>query len=243
MSEKKQKQIMIDLSKAESYFRGGGMTIINKNFHFLLDKNFMEINKSLASDDKEEKRIWKNHIFCNFFDNGLHIEGDLVECGVYKGFSCAVACNYLNFERYKNKKLFLFDTWDGIPDDQLDDIRKKYPEMNNKYKSEENLALVNERFKKFPNVIKVKGKIPESFKSISLPDKISFLHLDLNTHIGEILALEKLFSRMSKGAICLLDDFGETIGKEQMIHEKKWFLERNHYVCEIPTGQAFVIKH
>ena len=60
MSEKKQKQIMIDLSKAESYFRGGGMTIINKNFHFLLDKNFMEINKSLASDDKEEKRIWKN---------------------------------------------------------------------------------------------------------------------------------------------------------------------------------------
>ena len=171
------KEINIDLSKAESYFRGGGMTIINHNFHFLQDKNYMKIHQNLAMDNKEEKRIWKNHIYCSFFENGLHLDGDLIECGVYRGFASAVACNYLKFNEFKNKKLFLFDTWDGIPDDQLDNIRKKYPEMNNKYKSEENLQIVNKRFKNFNNVIKVIGKIPDSFNKIDIPKKISLMRI------------------------------------------------------------------
>ena len=57
MAEKKQKEITINLADAESYFRGGGMTILNKNFHFLQDKDYMTIHKDLASDAKEEKRI------------------------------------------------------------------------------------------------------------------------------------------------------------------------------------------
>ena len=243
MNKKKQKEVVINLSGAESYFMGSGMTILNRNFHFLQDKKFLKIHRELCMDEKEEKRIWKNHIYCSFFQNGLNIEGDLIECGVYRGFSSAVACHYLNFEKYKNKKLYLFDTWDGIPEDQLDSIRKQYPAMNNKYKGEENLNIVEERFKQFNNVVKIKGKVPDSLKSINLPNKISFLHLDLNTHIGEIGALEYVFSKLVQGAVCLLDDFGDTMGKEQMIHEKKWFEEKKCNICELPTGQAFVIKY
>ena len=40
----------------------------------------------------------------------------------------------------------------------------------------------------------------------------------------------------------LLDDFGILVAREQMLNEKKWFAERNYNVCELPTGQAFVIK-
>ena len=242
MVEKKNKEITIDLSKAESYFRGGGMTILNGNFHFLQNENFVKIHKELEIDNDEGKRIWKKHNFCSFFENALHLEGDLIECGVYRGFSSAVACHYLKFNNY-DKKLFLFDTWEGIPDDQLDSIRKKYPEMNKRYKSEDNLKIVHKRFSKFKNVITVKGKVPDTFDKIDVPKKLSFLHLDLNTHIGEIQALEYLFPKLVKGGVCLLDDFGITMGREQMIHEKKWFSERNYNICELPTGQAFVIKH
>ena len=31
----------------------------------------------------------------------------------------------------------------------------------------------------------------------------------------------------------ILDDFGITMGREQMIHEKKWFSERNYNICDI----------
>ena len=78
---------------------------------------------------------------------------------------------------------------------------------------------------------------------IKLPKKISFLHLDMNTHIGEIAALKVLFPRLAKGGVCLLDDFGMSLAKEQMLEEKKWFSKINYNICELPTGQAFVIKH
>ena len=237
------KEITIDLSRAESYFRADGMTILNRNFHFLQDTNFIKIHENLCDGTEEKKRIWKNHIYCSFFENGLKIEGDLIECGVYRGFASAVACHYLNFQKFTKKKLFLFDTWDGIPNDQLDNIRKQYDIINKKYKSKDNLLIVEKRFRKFKNVIKVKGKIPDIFKSIKLPKKISFLHLDMNTHIGEIAALKVLFPRLVKGGVCLLDDFGMSLAKEQMLEEKKWFSKINYNICELPTGQAFVIKH
>jgi len=243
MSEKiSDNKITIDLSKAKSHFRAEGMTVINRNFHFLQDENFMKVYNNLTNDEKEKSRIWKVHIFCNFFKHGLNLNGDLIECGVFRGFSSAVACNLFNFDQFNNKKLFLFDTWDGIPEDQLDELRKKNTNINKQYKLKENLMIVDERFKKFNNVIKVKGKVPDSFKKINLPKKISFLHLDMNTHIGEIAALERLFQRLVKGAVCLLDDFGVLVAREQMLNEKKWFAERNYNVCELPTGQAFVIK-
>ncbi len=235
-------KITIDLSKVNSHFRAEGMIVLNRNFHFLQDENFMKIYNALSNDGKEKSRIWKVHIFCSFFKHGLSLKGDLIECGVYKGFSSAVACNLFNFDQHIKKKLFLFDTWDGIPEDQMDEFRKKDPNINDKYKLKENLLIVDERFKKFKNVIKVKGKIPDSFKKINLPKEISFLHLDMNTHIGEIAALEKLFQKLVKGAVCLLDDFGILVAREQMLNEKKWFAERNYDLCELPTGQAFVIK-
>ena len=78
---------------------------------------------------------------------------------------------------------------------------------------------------------------------IILPKKISFLHLDMNTHKGEISALDYIFPKLVRGAICLLDDFGITMAREQMINEKKWFLNKNYHICELPTGQGFVIKY
>ena len=49
----------------------------------------------------------------------------------------------------------------------------------------------------------------------------------MNTHIGEIAALKVLFPRLAKGGVCLLDDFGMSLAKEQMLEEKKWFSKIN----------------
>ena len=48
MSEKiSDNKITIDLSKAKSHFRAEGMTVINRNFHFLQDENFMKVYNNL----------------------------------------------------------------------------------------------------------------------------------------------------------------------------------------------------
>ena len=75
------------------------------------------------------------------------------------------------------------------------------------------------------------------------PEKIAFLHLNLNAAQAEVSALEVLFDR----TLCLrgyivFDDFGHIRGKEQNVAETDWMNSRNYDVLEMPTEQALVIK-
>ena len=96
------KKITIDLSKVRSHFNADGMTVLDRIFYFLQNKNFMKIYDNLSSNREEKNKIRKVHIFCNFFKHGLNLNGDLIECGVYKGFISAVACNFFNFTQFPN---------------------------------------------------------------------------------------------------------------------------------------------
>ncbi len=48
----------------------------------------------------------------------------------------------------------------------------------------------------------------------------------MNSSIAEIGALEVLFDKMGKGAICILDDYGLQIAKEQTKVESEWIEKR-----------------
>ena len=102
---------------------------------------------------------------------------------------------------------------------------------------------MKDRFKNFKNVRIIKGRVPDVFEEIEMPKKISFLHLDMNSSTAEIGALEMLFDKMVRGAICILDDFGYSIAKAQAEHELEWFSRKGFMVCELPTGQGLVLKN
>ena len=122
--------------------------------------------------------------------------------------------------------------------EQIDANRSKIA----KYEDPSNLKKVEERFKGLHNVKIVKGKVPKIFHETKMPENVSFLHLDMNTSLGEIGALEFLYDKMVSGSICILDDYGHKIAAEQAIREYNWFRKRNCFVCEMPTGQALIIK-
>ena len=218
-----------------------GLIVKNRNLSFASDQKFMSLYQTLAEDEKERGKLWRLHVFVWAFINGLKVDGDLIECGVYRGFSSAIAVRYTDFEKLK-KRLLLFDTWEGIPDEQLDKGRNPNIETLIKYRDPDNYTKTKERFKDYKNVEIYKGKVPHVFSSVNIPKKISFLHLDMNTSIGEIGALDFLFNRVTPGGIVLLDDFGLVLAKEQMKNETAWFLERGYSICELPTSQALVIK-
>lgn len=243
MSKKKLIDTLKTLSEVKektngSFFTTGNLLVLNRNLTFLKDGKFVSIFKKLAENKQEQTRIWRVHVFLWAFINGLKLEGDLLECGVFKGFSSAVATQYTDFNS-KKKVLYLFDTWDGIPRDQLDPGRK---DIDN-YKDPSNYGKVKDRFKSFKNVRIIKGRVPDVFEEIEMPKKISFLHLDMNSSTAEIGALETLFDKMVRGAICILDDFGYSIAKVQAEHELEWFSRKGFMVCELPTGQGLVLKN
>lgn len=224
-----------------TFFSAEGMEIYGRNLSFARDEKFMSIFNKIAEDNKERGKIWRLHVFLWSFLNALKLDGDLIECGVWRGFCSSIATRYTNFEQI-NKTLYLIDTWDGIPEDQIDKERLGVCSFNERYKGSTNYEKVLKRFKSFPNVKIIKGRVPEIFNEIKTPNKISFLHLDMNAAIPEIGALEVLFKKMVRGSICLLDDYGADIAINQMKAELDWFTKKGYFVCELPTMQGLIIK-
>jgi predicted O-methyltransferase YrrM len=101
---------------------------------------------------------------------------------------------------------------------------------------------VQQKFVNYPQVRLVKGLIPDSFAG-NCPDKVAYLHIDLNQAPAEIAALDHLFDRMVPGGILILDDY-EWAGnyRNQKLAEDSWFEARHYRVMPLPTGQGLVIK-
>jgi O-methyltransferase len=93
------------------------------------------------------------------------------------------------------------------------------------------------RFEGYANLRVIKGVIPDVLDD-GCPDKISFLHLDMNAAKAEIGALEVLFEKMVPGGFVVLDDFGHSRHRNQFTAERAWFKAHGHEVLELPTGQG-----
>jgi O-methyltransferase len=66
-----------------------------------------------------------------------NIDGDIVECGVWKGGNILGIIEYLNFFQIKNKNVWLFDTFNGMTTPDIIDI-----DLNNN-KAIEMLSIPN----------------------------------------------------------------------------------------------------
>ena len=163
--------------------------------------------------------------------NGLKLQGDFVEGGCYKGTSVRIICDTIDFANV-DKRYFLYDLFEHDASMQ----HHAMPEHSNQL-----FRSVVEKFADTPNVIVTQGKVPEVLAQIA-PEKIAFMHLDMNNAAAEVGALEVLFDRMVPGALLVLDDYGWSVYREQKLAEDPWLAARGYQVMELPTGQGLVIK-
>jgi len=211
-----------------------------RNRSFMLDTHFTESFSTYAETEQERSLIWRLHTLAWAAGHAMNIEGDFVECGVLKGFSSKVLCKYLDFGNTE-KQFYLYDTFSGLPVETSTQQEREgwdYSDLD----PEALLQEVRQAFSAYHNVMIVPGMVPASFET-TVPEKISFLHIDMNSEQAEMLALEHLFDRITPGGIIVLDDFGWIVNQNQMISELKFMAEREHMVLELPTGQGLVIKH
>jgi len=215
---------------SQNIFAGDNMVVFGRNQHFMDDAAFMESFSSVISADNYVGRaiMWRIHVYCWAAKQGLRRQGDFVECGVASGALSAIACAYLGFGSAA-KRFHLIDAWDT-------DAR-----VDASVYQGNSLAYARSVFSKYQNVRLVPGFIPDVFETAVMPERIAFLHLDLNSAAAEIAALEFLFDRMTPGAVLLLDDFGHSGFRETQIAQIEWFNRRGLSVVELPTGQGMVV--
>jgi O-methyltransferase len=221
-----------NIQPQDGMYTGDNLFTFHKNLSFLGDEALMKAFNTHATTPVEKAILWRISTVLWGVRNGLRLEGDFVECACYKGTTVRVICDAVGFSGRTDRRYFLYDLFDhdpGMPHHAMPEHSKQL------------YAATKARFADCPNVIITQGKVPEVLAEAA-PEKIAFMHIDLNNADAEIGALEVLFDRMVPGALLVLDDYGWMAYRAQKLAEDPWLEKRGYRVLELPTGQGLVIK-
>lgn len=203
-----------------------------RNLSMLDDAPFVATWQANAENDSDRAIIWRRYVLACAAYHCVQLEGDFVECGAYTGVGMKTVIDYLGGPAFPKN----FWGYDIFEHDES---------MLNHAMPEHGAGLyerVCAKFADYPQVRIMKGLIPEVFAEGS-PERIAYLHIDLNQAPAEIASLEHLFDRMVPGGVLILDDY-EWGGfyRGQKLAEDAWFEARQYRVMPLPTGQGLVIK-
>lgn len=219
-------------------FLGDGIATWLKTTPFLDDERFMALADKHAGLIPIAGLHWNLSTVLWAVKRAERLDGDLVELGVFRGHTTLFVAEYLGFADWP-RKWFLYDTFEGVPDDQLDE---GWGERNERaYKDTFSYDEVAERFRPFPNIVLTKGRVPEILDEVC-PERIAFLHMDLNNSQAEIAALERLYDRIVPGGVIVFDDYGWAAARAQYDAERAWFAQRGLEILLLPTGQGLFVK-
>jgi O-methyltransferase len=149
------------------------------------------------------------------------IEGDIVECGVWKGGSMMAAAKVLARLNDTRRSLYLFDTFSGMPEPSEKDFDYSGTPASVRLSNEigvQAYAPLDEVKKvmelaDYPTdrVYYIQGKVEESIPARA-PERIALLRLDTDWYESTRHELIHLFPRLSTGGVLIIDDYGQWDG-------------------------------
>jgi O-methyltransferase len=197
------------------------------------------------SYDPPHTIAWRLHTLVWAARSAMAHQGDLVECGVFKGDMSWVVASILG-DKIADRTFYLYDSFEGFSP-QLSSAAD-FPDdpgflkmANNIYSEPAIYEMVVKKFEVMPYVKIIRGFVPDSFR-VATPERIAYLHIDLNSPAAEIAVLEHLFDRVVSGGYIVFDDYGWKQFKKQRDAENRFMADRGHFILELPTGQGLVIK-
>jgi O-methyltransferase len=156
------------------------------------------------------------------------IPGDIVECGVWNGGSVLIAACALRHFGDTSRRIYLYDTFEGVPKPEKIDIdcrgnsaltKWAYLRIRGKLWGfggtvdivKDVIALSN-----YPtdNFIFVKGMVEDTIPS-QLPETISLLRLDTDLYKSTYHELVHCYPLISSGGVMIIDDYGYYLGCRQ----------------------------
>ncbi|HTN20643.1 MAG TPA: TylF/MycF/NovP-related O-methyltransferase [Pelobium sp.] len=167
------------------------------------------------------------------------IQGDIVECGVWKGGSSMAAIKSLIKANDITRDIYLYDTFEGMSaptkedkavDGESAEVMLTKSDINDAtsvwcFSSIEevknNIATLNYPTEK---VYFVKGKVEDTIPT-TIPQKIAVLRLDTDWYESTKHELEHLFPLLVSGGVLIIDDYGHWEGARKAVDE---YIEKNN---------------
>jgi O-methyltransferase len=161
------------------------------------------------------------------------VEGDVVECGVWRGGSSMLAALRLLELDDAERTLWLFDTFDGMPEpgahdvdptgasmaaewsrhrDRPDDAVFAYAGLDEVRRAMASTGYPESRLQF------VRGQVEQTIPA-SAPERIAVLRLDTDWYESTRHELEHLYPRLVAGGVLIIDDYGHWQGARRAVDE------------------------
>tara|TARA_B100001013_G_scaffold38398_1_gene20502 strand:- start:169 stop:870 length:702 start_codon:yes stop_codon:yes gene_type:complete len=201
---------------------------------FYKEKKVADLMKSIKNEVFFEWPPYEAYMIYSITRSQRELDGDMAEVGVYQGGSAKIICDVK-----RNRKLFLFDTFKGLPElSDIDTLFGKKHWKKNQF-NDTSLEAVKDYLSSYENVQIIKGEFPKTADSIG-DSKFSFVHLDVDLYRSTIECLKFFYPRLVKGGIILVHDyFADGIQKAF-----KEFRQSNKIqLIELTGSQCMIIKN
>lgn len=150
-----------------------------------------------------EQRMNMYHLLSQVLVYG--VPGDAVELGCHEGQSSVLIRKVMDHFA-PERQLHVYDSFEGLPELHQQDGPTPY--RTGELKTSRQILVEN--FEKYGLRLPVihEGWFSETLPT-GLPENICFAHLDGDLYESILVSLEFVYPRLSKGAICLIDDYAD----------------------------------
>src|SRR5262249_40159659 len=232
-------------------FWGDRLLTLDKSMGFLDDPRFAAAYRQIQGSHRYDLYAsphtvaWRLNVLVWAAQNGLGLDGDFVECGVFKGDFARALTQMTDFGRHP-KTFYLYDTFEVLPPqssspDDYPDSAEFFAFADRTYRDPAIYPEVVKRFADYANIRIVRGVVPDTLHDIA-PEKIAFLHIDLNSPSRGLGGLYILCVRVGHGGTIVFDDYGWNMFRRQKEAEDAFMAARGYRILELPTGHGLLIK-
>ncbi|MGW4772901.1 TylF/MycF/NovP-related O-methyltransferase [Nocardia sp. NPDC004278] len=199
-----------------------------------LDPQFVELYESLQHTTQTSVSMSYALRLATKYIADARIPGDVVECGVWRGGSAAIAAATLVAAKDLGRTIWLYDTfaWTWDPPSEVDQLQLPSGAM----KLGDLLASVTDSVQDegsdqqsvldtvcgtgYPRerVRCVEGLVQDTIPE-QAPDSIAILRLDTDLYDSTRHELEHLYPLLSVGGVLIVDDYGKYSGATQAVDE------------------------
>lgn len=180
-----------------------------------------------------------------------NLEGDIVECGVWKGGNILGIIEYLSFYNIETKTVWLYDTFNGMTEPEDIDMDLNQRQASSimhlshvlAYSSLDEVKQNLSKSKFNKNSIRyIIGDVSETLKMPgNIPKSISLLRLDTDWYKSTKDELYYLYPNLIRNGILIVDDYGHWRGSKTACDE--YFLNKNIKMSQIDYTGIKIIKN
>ena len=188
------------------------------NYDFETDETFKSIFREgvIRSSSTHDPNVVHQRLYntVQFLKHTMDLDGDVAECGAFRGLSSFVFCNYIRLfaPDFDGRGYHVFDSFEGLSEPTVDDAiaRNEYGEVGAHCQPRGAfsgaLDVVKATLSDYPAIAYHQGWIPQSFSSVE-DREYKFVHLDLDLYEPIKGGMEYFYPRMVRGGAIVVDEY------------------------------------